>query len=188
MEAPKRNWPSRRLLIAVVLILVVAGASYSVYSVYANPAVKCEFVPGNSLYVHIVTTTNPDYPVASLGVKGWLYELCPIGSSGSAPASPKSTILGNWDFVTNSTGYVSIPSSDLAGWSFTFNVPYEGHIYQFSTPVCGGGTATLQLNLPSGSFNETGYGPGETVTDLGGGAQMVEACRVGVLSGNATIS
>jgi hypothetical protein len=174
-------------MVAAVLVIVVAGASYSVYSAYANPAIKCEFVPGNDLYVHLVTT-NPDYPVTGLGVKGWLYELCPIGSSGSAPAKLTSTMLGNWDFVTNSTGYVAIPSSDLAGWSFTINVPYEGHIYQLSTQICGGGTATVELNLPSGSFNETGSGLGESVTDASGGVQIIQACNVGLLSGNATIS
>ncbi|MGA2664447.1 MAG: hypothetical protein ABSF83_05845 [Nitrososphaerales archaeon] len=186
MEEPKGKRPSRRVLMAAVLVLVVAGAGYLIYS-YANPAVRCEFVPGNSLYVHVVTA-DPNNPVSSLGVKGWLYEACPIGSPGNAASRPTSTILGNWDFVTNSTGWVSIPSADLAGWSFTFNVPYEGHIYQFMTPVCGGGTATLELNLPSGRFNETGHGPGESVSDLGGGVQRVESCNVGVLSGNATIS
>jgi hypothetical protein len=178
-------------MIAIVLVLVVVGASYSVYSVYFNQATKCEFVPGNILYVHLVTA-DPAHPVASLGVKGWLYELCPIGTSGNSTAKPTSTMLGNWDFVTNSTGYVSIPSSDLAGYSFTFNVPYEGHIYQFSSPICGGGNTFVELNLPSGSVNGSHSGVpagfGESVNDTGGGVQKIQACTVGDWSGNATIS
>jgi hypothetical protein len=191
MEAPKRKWPFRRVIIAVVLVLVVAGASYSLYSGYASPSVKCQFVPGNNLYVHIITAA-PAYPVAGLGVKGWLFGLCPIGTSGNSTTKPASTMLGNWDFVTNSTGYVSIPSSDLAGWSFTFNVPYEGHIYQFSSPVCGDGTATVELNLPSGSINgsRSGIAPGfgESVDTTHSGTQIIQACNVGDWSGNATIS
>jgi hypothetical protein len=187
MEAPKRRWPSRRVIIALILILVVAGASYSLYSVYAGPGIKCVFVPGNDLYVHVITTT-PSYSVAELGVKGWLYSLCPIGSSGNPSPEPTSTVLGNWNFVTNSTGYVSIPSSDLAGWSFTFNIPYEGHVYQFSTPICGGGNATVEVRLPSGAINGTGSGLGESVNDTAHGIQTIRACNVGSWSGNATIS
>ncbi len=178
------------LALVLVLVLVVAGASYSIYSTYSRPSIECVFTPGDNLYVHIVTTT-PAYPVSGLGVKGWLYELCPIGTSENTPSKPTSTILGNWDFVTNSTGYVSVPSSDLAGWSFTFNVPYEGHIYQFSGPICGGGTATVELNLPSGAVNgsRSGIAPGfgGSVNDAINGIQVITACGGG-WSGSATIS
>ncbi len=54
-------------------------------------------------------------------------------------------------------------------------MPYGGHIYQFSTPI-GGGTATVELNLPSGPVNgsRSGIEPGfgESVTDAGGGYRM----------------
>jgi len=190
MEVPKKTWRSRRVVISVALIIVVAGGSYYAYSVYGPSNVKCDFVPGNNLYLHIVSNSSSQ-SAADLGVKGWLYELCPIGTSENAPSKPTSTILGNWDFVTNSTGYVSVPSSDLAGWSFTFNVPYEGHIYQFSSPICGGGTATVELNLPSGSVNgsRSGVAPGfgESVNDAVNGIQVITACGGG-WSGNATIS
>jgi len=179
-------------VIAIFGIAILAAvSSYYFPASGVSPVVKCEFVPGNNLYVHVVTA-DPNYPVSSLGVKGWLYELCPIGTSGNSTAKPVSTILGNWDFMTNSTGWVSIPSADLAGWSFTFNVPYEGHIYQFSSPVCGGGTATVELNLPSGSVNGSrsgiASGFGESVNDTVSGLQIIQACNVGNWSGNATIS
>jgi hypothetical protein len=187
MEAPKKRRPSRRVIFALVLIVVVAGASYSLYSAYASPSIKCVFVPGNNLYVHVVTTT-PSYSADDLGVKGWLYSLCPIGSSGNSPPKPTSTILGNWNFVTNSTGYVSVPSSDLAGWSFTFNIPYEGHIYQFSSLICGGGNVIVEVKLPAGLVNGTTSGLGESVNDTVHGIQTIQACGVGSWSENATIS
>jgi hypothetical protein len=139
------------------------------------------------LYLHIISNSSSQ-SAAPLGVKGWLYELCPILSSGSAPSNPKSTVLGNWNFVTNATGYVTVPSSDLAGWSFTFNVPYEGQIYQFSAIICGGGTTTVELSLPSGSVNGTTSGLGTTVSGASNGTQMIKACGVGGFSANATIS
>jgi hypothetical protein len=187
MDSPKKMWHSRRVVIAVALIIVVAGASLYAYSAYASTGTKCEFVPGNNLYLHIVSN-SPSQSAAALGVKGWLYELCPIASSGSAPSHPTSTILGNWNFVTNETGYVTVPSSDLAGWSFTFNVPYEGQIYQFSAVICGGGATTVLLTLPSGSVNGTTSGHGTSVTDASNGTQMIQACGVGSWSANATIS
>jgi len=187
MEVPKKTWRSRRVVIAAALIIVVASASLYAYSAYASPGVKCEFVPGNDLYLHIVSS-NSSQSAAGLGVKGWLYELCPISSSGSAPSNPKSTVLGNWNFMTNATGYVTVPSSDLAGWSFTFNVPYEGQIYQFNAQVCGGGTTTVELFLPSGSVNGTTSGLGESVSVASNGTQMVRACGIGGFFENATIS
>jgi hypothetical protein len=187
VEAPKKRRPSRRVIIAIALIVVIAGSSYALYSVHSSASIKCVFVPGKNLYVHVITTT-PSYPVTDLGVKGWLYSLCPIGSSSNSSSVPTSTLLGDWNFSTNSTGYVSIPSSDLAGWSITFNIPYAGHIYQFSSPVCGGGDATVEVRLPSGSVNETTSGLGENVSDTVHGTQTIQACGVGGLSTNATIS
>jgi hypothetical protein len=186
MDGPKKKtWRTRRAAIAVALIIVVAGTSYYAYSAYASAGVRCEFVPGNAMYIQLVSS-NSSAPLANVGVKGWLYAACPFAFSGSAPPNPKNTIVGNWNFVTNSTGYVSIPSSELAGYTFTFNVPFEAQIYQFIVPVCGGGTTTVKVELPSGYLHGMESGGETSVSTAANGTQIIHACG-GPISANATV-
>ena len=187
MEGPKRTGHSRRVLIAIVVVLVLAGAGTYLFVAYEFPTYKCTFVPGNNLYLHVVSDASAE-PLAGLPVKGQLIELCPVASSGSAPSRPTHTVLGTYDFATNSTGYVSIPPSELAGWSYTFDVAYGGLTYQFSAQICGGGATMVELGLPAGSVKGTTSGGGTTVQLDKNGTQIVQNCGVGGWFGNATIS
>jgi len=185
MEGPKTTWHSRKGSIAIALVLVVAGASTYLFVSYEFPSYKCMFVPGNNLYLHVVSDATAE-PLVALPVKGQLVEICPVASSGSATSNPTRTVLGSWDFTTNSTGYVSIPSSELAGWSITFDVAYGGDTYRFSAQICGGGATMVELGLPSGSVDGTNSGLGTSVQLDKNGIQRVQACG-GSWSGNATI-
>ncbi len=189
MEGPNTRWHSRKVAIAIAFVLVIAGGGTYLFVAYEFPSYECTFVPGNNLYLHVVSDAY-DAPIAGLPVVGQLVKICPVGSSGSAPPSPKSTVLGRWDFTTNSTGYVSIPSAELAGWSYSFDVAYGGHTYQFSALICGGGATMVELGLPSGSVQGSTSGLGSSVqmAKNGNGIQVVKNCGVGGWSGNATIS
>ena len=185
MDGSKKTRHSRRVVITVAFVLVIAGAAAYLFVAYEFPSYKCTFFPGNNLYLHVVSDASAK-PLAGLPVKGQLVELCPVASSGSATSNPTRTVLGSWDFTTNSTGYVSIPSSELAGWSVTFDVAYGGHTYRFSAQICGGGATMVELGLPSGSVNGTNSGIGTSVQLDKNGIQIVQACG-GSWSGNATI-
>jgi hypothetical protein len=187
MEGSKRTRHPRRVVIIIAAVLVIAGAGTYLFVAYEFPSYKCTFVPGNNLYLQVVSSTSAE-PLAGLPVKGQLVELCPVASSGSAPSRPTHTVVGTYDFTTNSTGYVSIPSSELAGWSYTFDVAYGGHTYQFGAQICGGGATMVELGLPSGSVQGTTSGGGTTVQVDKNGTQTVQNCGVGAWSGNATIS
>ena len=84
---------------------------------------------GDGLYLHLVSSTNGS-SLANLPVKGQLVKSC-------QPSSGNIQTLGTWNFQTNGTGFVSVPSSDLSGMGFWFTVTYGGSTYLAKSPVCG---------------------------------------------------
>jgi len=182
---------------AVVAVLVIS--SVRVYLYFLGPSAgstlttyHCVFAPGNSMSLHIVSDESQT-PIAGLKVDGELMGACPIGYSCPGPTpcyvAQQVSNLGDWSFTTNSTGFISIPSSELAGYQYAFNLTYGGGRFFFRAMICSQGTANVKLNLPSGSFVDTSTGHGSNLNLFDhNGTQAVQNCGFGSISGNATRS
>lgn len=182
---------------AVIVVLVISSVGAYLYFLGPSDGSKsttyhCLFAPGNSMSLHIVSDGSHT-PIAGLKVDGELMGVCPIGYSCPGPTpcyvAQQISNLGDWGFTTNSTGFISIPSSELAGYQYAFNLTYGGNRFFFRAEICSQGTADVKLNLPSGSYVDTSTGHGSSL-DLSdqNGTQMVQNCGFGSISGNATRS
>jgi hypothetical protein len=194
------SWAKRGyapVLLAVLVVAVVATAAIATsYATLGPPAYSCSYQPGNVLYLRVVTDHGQN-AVSGLGVKGQLLSSCPIAfsCSGSGPCGFLAeqevvTTLGEWNFTTNSTGYVTVPSSMLGGSDFRITLSYLGHSYMTQYQICGGGTTMGQLSLPSGVTHGQEYPSkvGSSVTFGENGTQVIQGCNPVQFSGNATVS
>ena len=191
------------LLLSVLLVTIVATAAVASYAFVLNPAssesnYSCTYEPGQAFYLRIVADQSQT-PLANQPVKAQLVSACPIftvctDQSGQPPCSVGTRVirnLGSWDFVTNSTGYVSVSSQYLGGSDLWFSLTYIGHDYQTKYQICGGGVTYSQLSLPSGAYSaqevplgNSGVGSGT----MSNGTQFSTGCNPVSISGNATIS
>jgi hypothetical protein len=160
----------------------MAGAVGYYYDVYA-PTNDCVYSPGDGLFFHLVSSTNGS-SLADFPVKGQLVKSC-------QPSSGNIQTLGSWNFQTNGTGFVSVPSSDLSGMAFWFTVIFGGNTYQAKSPVCGEGVTYVQLSLPAGVVSGReipSTNTGVTVSQGTNGIQTTTGCNAIDFHGNATIS
>jgi hypothetical protein len=191
-------------LVAVVVVVAGFGAYYLSLSSNARGLQSsgqhdCAYSPGNGFYLQVLSDAGGT-PLSGLAVTGELVSGCPVvgtcaGSGGGVPscAPPPMTdsTLGKWSFVTNATGYVSVPSSELGGSAFWLNVMYSGKSYLAKSPVCGDGITLAQLSLPSGALSghEVPSNSGGVVAGQGpNGVQTVSGCNPVTFQGDATIS
>lgn len=189
------------IILSVLLVAIVATAAVASYAYALNPAqsvsnYSCSYEPGQAFYLKVVTDQSQT-PVANQPVTAQLMSACPIFTvcTGQGQSCFMGTqvirTLGSWNFVTNSTGYVSVPSRLLGGSDFWFSLSYLGHSYQARYQICGGGITYARLSLPSGALSgqevpmgNSGVGTGS----LSNGTQFSTGCNPVSLSGNATIS
>ena len=200
-ELPTR---SRMPLVAAMITAVVVLAGFSLYyfSLASNTQAQqysCAYQPGGGFYLQVLSDTNAK-PLSGLGVSGQLVSGCPVvGSCSGLPGAgapscqpPPMTIsyLGKWSFVTNGTGYIYVPGSDLGGSAFWFNLTYSGKSYLAKSQICNGGVTFMQLSLPSGaiSAHEVPGSPGVTAGEGPNGMQTIQGCNPVTFQGNAAIS
>ncbi len=196
----------RRYLVAGVVIVVLVASISAYYILSADggqsaaQSYSCSFSPGEGYYLQVVSDTGK--PMPGLAVTGELVSGCPfMGSCKGAPGSsgvpvcppPRETasILGKWDYVTNGTGFVSVPSSELAGNAFWLNMTYSGKSYQAKSQICGEGITLVVLSLPSGSLSgrEVPSSSGGVTAEQGpNGVQTLLGCSPVHFAGIATIS
>jgi hypothetical protein len=198
---PRRN--ILPILVSVLLVAIVATAAVASYAYALNPALSvsgysCIYQPGQAFYLKIVADQSQT-PIAGQPVRAQLVSACPIftvctGGPGGPPCSMGTRVirtLGSWDFVTNSTGYVSVPSASLGGSDLRFSLAYLGHDYQAGYQICGGGVAFARLSLPSGSMSSQEVPAGNSGVGTGSmsnGTQFSSGCNPVSFTGNATIS
>jgi len=188
------------IVLSIVLVAMVATAGAASYAYVLNPYLNvsestCSYQPGAALYLRIVTDQSQT-PLAGQPVVAELKSLCPVITTcvGSVPCqSAPRTIrtLGSWSFVSNSTGYVSVPSRMLGGSDIWFSLAYMGHDYQAKDPICGGGVTFSQLSLPSGNLSGTEVpagkaGPGGEM--LSNGTQIITGCNPLTFTSYPTLS
>jgi len=181
-DVPRGNHKRTLLIVVVASVIIVAGSVGYYYGVYA-PAKDCVHSSGDGLYLHLVSNTTGS-SLANLTVKGQLVMSC-------QPSSGNIQTLGTWNFQTNGTGFVSVPSSDLSGMGFWFTFTYGGSTYLAKSPVCGEGVTYVQLNLPSGSLSGKevpSTNTGVVVSQGANGIQTTTGCNAINWQGNATIS
>jgi len=181
-DVPRRNHKPTLLVVVIASVIILAGAAGYYYDVYA-PTNGCVYSAGNGLYFHLVSSTNGS-SLANLPVKGQLVKLC-------QPSSGNIQTLGSWNFQTNGTGFVSVPSSDLSGMAFWFTVTFGGSTYLAKSPVCGQGVTYVQLSLPAGSVSGKevpSTNTGVAVSQGANGIQTTAGCNGIDFQGNATIS
>jgi hypothetical protein len=191
--------------VTIVIVVVLAGFSLYYFSVGSNANTQqqkytCSYQPGGGFYLQVLSdTTSTSLP--GLAVSGQLVSGCPILTScsgqpgGGVPSCPSIfptiSYLGKWSFVTNGTGYVYVPGSDLGGSAFWFNLTYSGRSYLAKSQMCNGGVTFMQLSLPSGVIsahevpaNSGGVNAGQEPN----GVQTIQGCDPVTSSGIATIS
>jgi hypothetical protein len=191
------------LLLSVLLVTIVATAAVASYAFVLDPALSasnysCTYEPGQAFYLRIVADQSQT-PLDNQPIKAQLMSACPIftvctDQSGQPPCSMGTQVirnLGSWDFVTNSSGYISVPRQYLGGSDLWFSLTYVGHDYQTKYQICGGGVTYSQLSLPSGAYSaqevplgNSGVGSGT----MSNGTQFSTGCNPVSFSGNATIS
>ena len=198
-ESKPRSWIGRGyrpiFLVVLTITLVSLAAVAAVSYASAVPSYSCIYQPGNALYFR-VESDQGGAPIAGLDVSGKLVSLCPVvfACTGQCnPAFQTSTIttLGEWNFVTNSSGYVTVPSSMLGGSAFWFTLASTGHTYVARYQICGGGVTSGQLSLPSGAVSGKEMPADNNVISssiLQNGTQVVSGCGPTTFSGNATIT
>jgi hypothetical protein len=169
-------------VIVLITILVVAGVG--AYFFYQDNTVKCIYVPGRVVYLRIYSD-HTDQGLSGIAVNGQLTAMCPVAFSGSGPHFPQSSVIGSWDFATNTTGYVTVPSSELAGSSMWFTATYNGISYKFAADICGNGTTIFQIGFPSGDWSESGIGNHTSIVNEGTVQNVLQGCGFEA-SGNAT--
>ena len=190
------------MLATVLLATVVAIAGMATYAYALNPALasseySCSYQPGNVLYLRVVSDQGGT-PVAGASVSGVLVCLCPVVFSCSGPCNPlfqTSTITkrGDWSFVTNASGYVTVSSSLLGGSGFWFTLTSAGHNYLARYQICAGGTTDGRLSLPSGAISGKEI-PGINMSVVSSailgqsGTEYISGCSATTFSGNATVS
>jgi hypothetical protein len=191
-------------MVAVAIIAVVVLAGFSLYYLSLGSSAQeqqytCSFQPGGGFYLQVLSDTNAS-PLAGIGVSGELVSGCPVvssctGQGAGVPSCPPPretvTSLGKWSFVTNATGYVYVPGSELAGNAFWFNLTYDGKSYLAKSQICNGGVTDMQLSLPSGATSGhevPGNDGGVTAGQQPNGIQTVQGCNPVTFQGNATIS
>jgi len=186
------------IAMSILVVVVVATAGITAYSLALNPdltALKysCSYQPGAQFYLQVVSDQSKS-PLTGLHVTGKLVSACPVITSctGSCPMVPLTIrTLSTSEWITNSTGYISVSPSMLGGSDLWFNLTYLGHEYQAKLGICGGGTTVAQLSLPSGMTSahevpRNGLGVGAEVA--ANGTQIMTGCSPMSFSGNATIS
>jgi len=176
-----RRISKRVLLAAVVASAVIVAGAVGYYYVYA-PTSDCAYSPGDGLYFHLVDSTNGS-SLANFPVKGQLVKSC-------QPSGGDIQTLGSWNFQTNGTGFVSVPSSDLSGMAFWFTVTFGGSMYQAKSPVCGEGVTYVQLSLPAGAVSGRevpSTNTGVVVSQGSDSIQTTTGCNAIGFQGNATI-
>jgi hypothetical protein len=196
---------SRVPIVAVAIIAVVVVAGSGLYYISLGSGAQgqhytCSFQPGSGFYLQVLSDTDAS-PLAGITVSGELVSGCPVEGSctgqpgaGVAPCpQPRETItsLGKWSFVTNATGYVYVPGSDLAGNAFWFNLTYGGKSYLAKSQICNGGVTDMQLSLPSGAISAhevPGNPGGVTAGQEPNGVQTVQGCNPVTFQGSANIS
>ena len=180
------------LTVALVSLATVAAVSYG----SATPSYSCVYQPGNALYLKVVSDQG-GAPIAGLGASGELVSLCPVvfsctGSCNTLFQTSTITKLGEWDFVTNASGYLTVSSPMLGGSAFWFTLTSAGHTYLAKYQVCGGGVTIGQLSLPSGATSGMEIpGNSENVVSSGigpNGTEFISGCGGNTFSGNATMS
>ena len=200
--------PARRrsfipILVSLFLVAVVATAAVASYAYVLDPALSvsgysCVYQPGQAFYLKIESDQS-QIPISGQPVTAQLVSACPIFTvcvvgTGGPPCSVGTRVirtLGSWDFVTNSTGYVSIPSGSLGGSDLWLSLAYLGHDYQARYQICGGGVTFASLSLPSGALSgqEVPSGnAGEGTGSMTNGTQFSTGCNPASFTGNATIS
>jgi hypothetical protein len=196
---------SRTPMVAVIVtaIVVLAGLGSYYFSIASNARgqqYSCAFQPGAGFYLQLLSDTNAK-PLVGLGVSGQLVSGCPMISSCSgqpgagAPSCPTPfptiTYLGKWSFVTNGTGYIYVPGSDLGGNAFWFNLTFSGKSYLAKSQICNGGVTFMQLSLPSGTISAhevPGSSGGVTAAQEPNGVQTIQGCNPATFSGIAMIA
>jgi len=203
LPTPTRN-PVPIVAVAIIAaVVVLAGFSLYYLSLGSNAQEQhytCSFEPGSGFYLQVISDTNAS-PLAGITVSGELVSGCPVvgacsGQPGAGVAScppPRETVtsLGKWSFVTNGTGYVYVPGSNLAGNVFWFNLTYDGKSYLAKSQICNGGVTDMQLSLPSGATSGhevPGNTGGVTAGQQPDGVQTVQGCNHVTFQGSATIS
>lgn len=178
------------LTVALVSLATVAAVSYA----SGTPSYSCTYQPGNALYLRIVSDQGGT-PLAGLNVSGELVSLCPVVFSCTGPCNPifqTSTItkLGQWSFVTNASGYVTVSSSKLGGSAFWFTLTSAGQTYLARYQICGGGVTVGELSLPSGAISGREIpANNQSIVSSGigqNGTQFINGCGASTFSGTAT--
>jgi len=199
-----RRWRSLvPILVSVILVAIVATAAVAAYAYALDPALSvsgysCTYQQGQAFYLKIAVDQS-QAPVADQSVTAQLVSACPIFTvctvgSGGAPCSTGTRVirtLGSWGFVTNSTGYVSVPSASLSGSDLWLSLAYQGHNYQARYEICGGGVTLASLSLPSGALSSQEVPAGNSGVGTGtmnNGTQFSSGCNPASFTGNATIS
>lgn len=98
----------------------------------------CELpVEGTALYLQVVALGNGSYPIAGQVVTGTLT------TCNTVRESPRT-------FVTNSSGYITIPSPN--GNYYTFSLVYDGDggVYRFNETISPLSTTYLTIDVPLG--------------------------------------
>lgn len=188
----------RPVLLAVLTVALVSLATVAVAAVsYASafPSYSCVYQPGNALYLKVVSD-QASTPVTGLDVSGKLVSYCPLISvctrnRNSYFETSTITTLGEWSFVTNATGYVTVPSSMLGGSAFWLTLTSAGHTYLAIYQICGGGTTIGQLRIPSGDIPGREIPASDSTMSSGidqNGTQWASGCGASTFSGNATVT
>ena len=199
-----RRWRSLvPILVSVLLVAIVVVAAVASYAYALDPALSvsgysCNYQPGQAFYLKIVSdqsqTPITDHPVSAQLVSACpIFTVCTVGPGGPPCSTGTRVIrtLGSWSFVTNSTGYVSVPSASLGGSDLWLSLAYLGHNYQARYQICGGGATFASLSLPSGALSgqEVPSGnPGVGSGSMANGTQFSTGCNPSSFTGNATIS
>jgi hypothetical protein len=176
--------------LAISGVVVVAGIGAYYFLPIPRSQQECVYSPGNAIYFQVLSDAD-GHPLGNIAISGQLVSSCPAldacnGSCGVAP--PTVSTLGTWVFVTNATGYVSVPSTDLNGSAFWFNVTYGGSNYQAKSPICGGGATLVRLMLPSGALSGMEVPSGNAGVTAGqepNGIQTIQGCNPVHFAGNA---
>lgn len=184
----------------MVVVIASLGLYYSSLAPNSRGQQTCSYEPGSGFYLQVLSDANGT-PLPGLDVSGELVSGCPVvgsctGQGGAgAPSCPPpfetATSLGRWSFVTNGTGYVYVPGSELGGSAFWFNLSYGGRSYLAKSQVCNGGITDMQLSLPSGAISAhevPGAPGGVTAAQQPNGVQTLEGCNAVTFSGTAVIS
>jgi hypothetical protein len=181
-ERPRSPLTSTRVIV-LIIVLVVAGVG-GVYFFYQYNTVKCIYVPGRVVNLRVYSD-HTGQGLGGIPVIGQLTAMCPVAFSGSGPYFPQSSVIGSWHFATNATGYITVPSSELAGSSMWFTATYNGSSYRFAADICGNGETIFQIGFPSGAWSESGIGNRTSIVNVGRVQNVLNGCGFEA-SGNAT--